>query len=218
MCSVRSPGREPGHREGGMSLVVPPRLEVVGDEDRVETVLLRPHGEVDELTRPELLRRSLPSNLEHQTSSSHPAPNRGSTGDRTGLRQPTTSPGAPGSWSSTGPWPGGGPPVVTSGRRPSCPRRCELLEQCHVADVDAAVRRAVVPAAREVTRVMNGLAAAEEHRVRHRRVVKVRDDVDLLPRDPEDALARRLGLAAEADGHRVLSLPVDDPRPRASTC
>ena len=63
------------------------------------------------------------------------------------------------------------------------------------------------PLAGEVARVVDGLAAAEEHRVRHRRVVKVRDDVDLLPRDAEDALARRLGLAAEADGHRVLSLP-----------
>src|SRR6478735_3712929 len=64
----------------------------------------------------------------------------------------------------------------------------ELDQQRLVAHVDAPVRRAGVAEAGEVGRVVHGLAAGEEHRVGHRRVVEVRDDVDLLEVDREDAL------------------------------
>ena len=48
--------RQPRHREGSVAALVAPRLEVVGDEDRVQTALLGLHGIRDEVARAELLR------------------------------------------------------------------------------------------------------------------------------------------------------------------
>src|SRR5690349_6223101 len=87
----------------------------------------------------------------------------------------------------------------------------ELDEQRLVADVDTAVGGAGVAEAGEVRGVVHGLAAREEHRVRHGRVVEVRDDVDLLLVDGEDALAGGQLVAAEPHVEAVLRYAVDDP-------
>src|SRR3954469_25672455 len=87
----------------------------------------------------------------------------------------------------------------------------ELDELGLVAHVDTAVRGARVAEPGEVRRVVHRLAAGEEHRVRHGRVVEVRDDVDLLLVDREDAFAGRQLVTAEAHVEAVLRHPVHDP-------
>jgi hypothetical protein len=48
-------GGQPGQREGSMTTVVLPGLEVVGDADTVQTQLLGPDGELHQVARVELL-------------------------------------------------------------------------------------------------------------------------------------------------------------------
>ena len=84
-------------------------------------------------------------------------------------------------------------------------------QQRLVAHVDAAVRGAGVAEPGEVRGVVHCLAPGEEHGVRHGRVVEVRDDVDLLVVDGEDAFARGQLVTAEADVEAVLRHAVDDP-------
>src|SRR6476469_3376827 len=87
----------------------------------------------------------------------------------------------------------------------------ELDEQGLVAHVHAPVGGARVSEPLEVRGVVHRLAAREEHRVGHGRVVEVRDDVDLLLVDGEDALARGQLVAAEPHVEAVLGHPVDHP-------
>ena len=56
---VLSDRREPREREWCVSIGMPPRLEVVADENRVETVVLGGDGEIEQLARAELLGRGL---------------------------------------------------------------------------------------------------------------------------------------------------------------
>ena len=109
----------------------------------------------------------------------------------------------------------GRPRRVRSGRRRRR-RRCRTWSNSDamrvvVADVDAAVGRAVVAAGREVAGVVHGLAAAEEHRVGHRRVVERRDVVAGLPVDREPALAGRGDSRPEAHVEAHPHRAVDDP-------
>src|SRR5690606_16147643 len=60
---------EPGQRRGGVPAVVPPRLEVVGDERRLEPGLLGLDDVVRELLRRELLRRRLVPDPQHGSPS-----------------------------------------------------------------------------------------------------------------------------------------------------
>ena len=53
--------RDPRHRRRGVPALVPPRQEVVGHHRAVQPHLLGAHGVLDQLTRPELLRRRLVS-------------------------------------------------------------------------------------------------------------------------------------------------------------
>src|SRR6478735_11880946 len=88
----------------------------------------------------------------------------------------------------------------------------ELDQQGLVAHVDAPVGGAGVAEPCEVGGVVHRLAAREEHRVGHGRVVEVRDDVYLLLVDGEDALSGGQLVAAEPHVEAVLRHAVDHPR------
>ena len=90
----------------------------------------------------------------------------------------------------------------------------EPADAAQIADVDAAVGGAGVTAGGEVGGVVHRLAAAEEHRVRHRRVIDRRDVVPRLPSHRERALPGRRLVRTEAHVDPELSLAVDHPDQR----
>ena len=107
--------------------------------------------------------------------------------------------------------------ILRTSRRPRCrppAHGVEVGQAVVVAHVHAAVRRPGVPHGREVRGVVHGLAAREEHGVRHGRAVEPRDVVGVLDVDVEDALAGRRGRGTEAHVQGLQHLPVHHPAQR----
>ncbi len=109
--------------------------------------------------------------------------------------------------------------VRTSTRRPCRrppPARRGARRRHQSTDVDAAVRRPGVPDRGEVRRVVHGLSAVEEHRVRHRRPVELGHVVDALQVDVEDAFTRG-GAGGPEPGVEGLAAPSRRRRSAASS-